>query len=151
MILLTYEDSDYIHRVATEHVKLLQSDTLIRTQGTQIEIALYEEMIAHRLRYAGDWLGIVTDREEYMKAYAWAHYEPANAQVTIESLYVDPEYRQQGYATELKQQIEKWAKSQGARQIIGTVQQSNQAMVELNEALGYRVDKYIMSKSLEES
>ncbi|URY19162.1 hypothetical protein K9F10_12835 [Staphylococcus pseudintermedius] len=52
MILLTYEDSDYIHRVATEHVKLLQSDTLIRTQGTQIEIALYEEMIAHRLRYA---------------------------------------------------------------------------------------------------
>lgn len=53
MILLTYEDSDYIHRVATEHVKLLQSDTLIRTQGTQIEIALYEEMIAHRLRYAG--------------------------------------------------------------------------------------------------
>ncbi|MDE9752388.1 GNAT family N-acetyltransferase [Staphylococcus delphini] len=150
MILLTYEDSDYIHRVAEQHVKLLQSDPLMRTQGTQMEIALYEEMIAHRLRYAGDWLGIVTDREKHMKGYAWAHYEPANAQVTIESLYVAPEHRQQGCATELKQQIEKWSKSKGARQIIGTVQQSNQAMLQLNEALGYRVEKYIMSKSLEE-
>ncbi|MEJ7541702.1 GNAT family N-acetyltransferase [Staphylococcus intermedius] len=151
MILLTPEDRDYIHLVAVQHVQLLQSDTLMRSQGTQMEIALYEEMIAYRLRYAGDWIGVLTDAHQHMKAYAWAHYEPTNAQVTIESLYVDPEFRQQGYATELKRQIEKWAQSKGARQIIGTVQQSNQAMLQLNKALGYRVEKYIMSKSLEES
>ncbi|WP_238989570.1 hypothetical protein [Staphylococcus ursi] len=65
MILLTPEDSDYIHRVAVQHVKLLQSDALMRSQGTQMEIALYEEMIAHRLCYVGDWIGIMTDTNQH--------------------------------------------------------------------------------------
>lgn len=151
MFLLTPEDREHIHSVAEHHVQLLQSDTLTKTQGMQMEIALYEEMVAHRLRHAEDWIGVVTDAKNGMIAYAWAHYEPSTAQVTIESLYVAPEYRQQGYATDLKQRIETWAKMQGARQLKGTVQQSNQAMIQLNEALGYRVEKYIMSKSLEES
>ncbi|WP_420802221.1 GNAT family N-acetyltransferase [Staphylococcus hyicus] len=83
-----------------------------------------------------------------MHAYIWGHFDAPSKIVTIESLYVSEEYRHKGIATTLKRNVERWAKSLRAQQVIGTVLASNTAMLTLNEKLGYRVQKVIMQKEL---
>ena len=114
-----------------------------------MEIALYEEMIERRLRYTQDWLGVMREDDDRVQAYGWAHFDGTSQTVTIESLYVTPAYRKQGYAEQFKQEIEQWAIKRGAHQLIGKVDKNNEAMIALNQKLGYQVEKYTMVKNLE--
>ncbi|AKS67738.1 GNAT family acetyltraansferase [Staphylococcus schleiferi] len=150
MLLLKPKNHHYIHQVASIHVQMLYEQRHSNKKAvSQMEIALYEEMIERRLRYTQDWLGVMRGDDDRVQAYGWAHFDSTSQTVTIESLYVAPAYRQQGYAEQLKKEIEQWAIKQEAHQLIGTVDKNNEAMIALNQKLGYQVEKYTMVKNLE--
>ncbi|WP_281198386.1 GNAT family N-acetyltransferase [Staphylococcus schleiferi] len=150
MFLLKPENHHYIHQVASKHVQMLYEQRHSNKKTvSQMEIALYEEMIERRLRYTQDWLGVMREDDDRVQAYGWAHFDGTSQTVTIESLYVTPAYRKQGYAEQFKQEIEQWAIKRGAHQLIGKVDKNNEAMIALNQKLGYQVEKYTMVKNLE--
>lgn len=67
---------------------------------------------------------------------------------SVITLWVDPEYRRQGIATELKKRGETWAKSIGLEHIQTAVHESNMAMFELNQAQGYEVVQIKLRKKI---
>ena len=144
---ITYMDVDAIRQIANFHTEMLQDDPMAQKGKTAMMCALYEEMIQRRLKYEQEYICVVSEQTQ-IHAYIWGHFDAPSKTVTIESLYVSEEYRHKGIATTLKRNVEKWAKSLRAQQVIGTVLASNTAMLTLNEKLGYRVQKVIMQKEL---
>lgn len=68
----------------------------------------------------------------------------------IETLWVDPRYRQQGIAKILKERGEQWAKRHELDHISSFVHCKNPSMLSLNEKLGYELVGYKLRKSLVE-
>ncbi|SUK17041.1 GNAT family acetyltransferase [Staphylococcus agnetis] len=145
---ITHADVTCIQQIAHNHVQMLQEDPTVQKGMTTMMCALYEEMILRRLQYDQECIRVVL-RETLVVSYIWAHFDQSSKTVTIESLYIHPDYRQQGIAMELKQYVENWARSLKAHHVIGTVLATNTAMQSLNEKLGYRVQKVIMHKPLD--
>lgn len=67
---------------------------------------------------------------------------------SVITLWVDPDYRRQGIATELKKRGENWARNAGLEYIQTSVHESNMAMFELNQAQGYEVVQIKLRKKL---
>jgi RimJ/RimL family protein N-acetyltransferase len=67
---------------------------------------------------------------------------------SIETLWVDPDFRKQGIATTLKQRGEAWAKAKKLDHISTFVHGKNSAMLALNENLGYELVGYKLRKDL---
>ncbi|MGV3243367.1 GNAT family N-acetyltransferase [Staphylococcus sp. 11261D007BR] len=143
-----YNDQKWISAIATLHVDMLKEDALTPISHSTTSRALYEEMLRHRLKHATEFVQICLSDEQTLTAYIWAHFDSVMNQVTIESLFVKPQYRNQHLATQLKYNVEAWGRTLGATQIVGTVRTDNYAMQHLNERLGYQTQKVIMSKSL---
>nr|WP_232796188.1 GNAT family N-acetyltransferase [Staphylococcus canis] len=106
-------------------------------------------MINQRLQYSKEYILVEESQRAHLTAYIWAHYDQPLKQVVIESLFVHPSYRSNGVATRLKKEVEEWAKSVGAEQLVGTVRMDNHAMIELNTQLGYKKEKIVMAKRIE--
>ncbi len=66
----------------------------------------------------------------------------------IHGLWVDPQYRGMGIASKLKVEGEKWAISQQCEMMDANVRVSNNAMIELNKKLGYKIERYNFRKNL---
>lgn len=67
---------------------------------------------------------------------------------SIYTLWVSPDWRNKGYATELKRQGEAWAKDCGLDHIYTWVHADNSKMVKLNKAMGYQTVNYKMKKKI---
>lgn len=65
----------------------------------------------------------------------------------VHYLYVSPEYRQHGLATRLKKIAEKVCRARGCDAVEGVVARQNKAMIKLNKKLGYKITRYVFSKS----
>jgi ribosomal protein S18 acetylase RimI-like enzyme len=68
----------------------------------------------------------------------------------IHYLYVLPEYRHHGLATKLKKAAEQFCRGHGCHAVEGVVAKQNQAMIKLNQKLGYEIARYVFSKNLHE-
>ncbi len=69
--------------------------------------------------------------------------------VNIELLYVEPQFRKLGIATQLKIALEKWAKTMNAKRISNTIHKNNLPMISLNKDLGYQVSHVKMYKDID--
>ncbi|WP_339899552.1 GNAT family N-acetyltransferase [uncultured Gilvimarinus sp.] len=67
----------------------------------------------------------------------------------VASLWVHPNYRRQGVATQLKELAETWLRDHGATEIRTQVYMENRKMRALNEKLGYKVKLVGMAKSIQ--
>lgn len=144
---LTLTEDDYIWEIAEIQEQLI-SFYESHYQYTKVSIALRFEMIKARLKHSQDKI-LITEMDQQLVAFIWGHFEPPKKLVQIEMLYVAENYRKQGYASKLKEHIETWAKQVGAITIEGTINVENQAMIELNKQLGYKVSHLKMSKDLQ--
>jgi ribosomal protein S18 acetylase RimI-like enzyme len=63
-------------------------------------------------------------------------------------LWISPEFRKKGIATELKKKIEKIAIDRGVKKIRTNVYSSNKTMLDLNLKLGYEITRYDLEKKL---
>lgn len=143
---LTLNHQTTINEVATIHEHLLENQE-VNYKATQTSIALRYEMINARLRHTNDTILLLEHNQE-IKGFIWGHYELQTKTVTIELLYVYPDYRRQGLAKQLKMAIEQWAKDIGAVSIQSTIHIKNEAMLNLNRQLGYDDTHIRMRKDL---
>lgn len=67
---------------------------------------------------------------------------------SIQTLWVDPEYRRQGIAKTLKKRGETWAKENNLDHISTFVHAKNSSMTALNNELGYELVGYKLKKSM---
>lgn len=147
MRVLNKNERDYIHQIANIH-EILLTETEPGYQYTSLSIALRFEMICSRLEYSNDKIYIV-ENDTQLCAFIWGHFNSETQTVSIELLYVEPQYRNRGLATRLKCGIENWAKSIKAKQIISTVHKDNMIMISLNKRLGYHLSHVKMHKDIE--
>ena len=143
---MTLEDESWINEIARIHEHLI-SENEFNYQVTSTSMALRYEMIISRLKYANDII-LINEHAGSLKGFIWAHYEPQLKIVQIEVLYVKPDFRRQGIASQLKRDIEQWANSMDAISIESTVNKEHNDMVKLNENLGYQTSHLKMSKKL---
>jgi RimJ/RimL family protein N-acetyltransferase len=66
----------------------------------------------------------------------------------VQTLWIKPEYRKKGIATELKRRAETWAREMKLDHISTFVSNRNPAMLALNESLGYEVYGFKLRKKL---
>ena len=95
------------------------------------------------------YLGIAQDDQDEPVGFIWAYRKSDDDKnVMIMSLHVEPEYRNQGIASQLKQNLESWCKEIGVQSVETTVHFDNKNMLELNLKLGYNAGMVCMTKKL---
>lgn len=98
---------------------------------------------------SGLYLGIAQDDQDELVGFIWAYRKSDDEKsVMIMSLHVEPEYRNQGIASQLKQNLESWCKEIGVQSVETTVHFDNKNMLELNLKLGYNAGMVCMKKKL---
>lgn len=113
-----------------------------------------EELVEEQTRFNNDYregklICLIARVEQQIIGFIWA--ENSNREkglVTIMSLWTAPEFRRQGVATLLKQELETAAKSQGYQKIRTSVYAPNNKMLDLNLKLGYQIKRYTLEKVL---
>lgn len=141
---LKLEDKHFINQIAYIHERELAQQNNTQ-QPTNFAVSLREEMIMRRLNFMNDAIYIEVI-EGKLVGFIWGHLE--KEVVIIEMLYVTYNYRKHGIASKLKRTIETWAIANHAHKVIGTVNISNTAMIEVNNKLGYTTKRLIMEKEL---
>lgn len=66
----------------------------------------------------------------------------------VQTLWVKPEFRKKGIATELKKRAEEWAREMKLDHISTFVSNKNTSMLALNESLGYEIFGFKMRKKI---
>ncbi|MCJ1656965.1 GNAT family N-acetyltransferase [Staphylococcus sp. NRL 16/872] len=145
---LKIEDKKWIETIARHHEYYLEQRE-VDYNATRMSIALRQEMIVRRLQYSDDVIYVEHDSNGLqLIAFIWGHYERSFDTVITEMLYTSPHFRGKGYATQLKRTLERWAITQGASSIEGTVDAKNDEMIHINKARGYEVSHLKMRKDL---
>ncbi|WP_164993388.1 GNAT family N-acetyltransferase [Macrococcus sp. DPC7161] len=115
-----------------------------------LEIALRIESMKLLLAY-NDEIFYVTDGDDNehaprIIAYIWYTIDCNKNEtfIYIKSTYVHPDYRQQGYATLLKDSVKNVAIQKGINRIESKVHKNNISMRQLNLKLGYKIKDNIM-------
>ena len=62
------------------------------------------------------------------------------------SLWTEEKFRGQGIATQLKQEMENWAKKNHIKRIDTTINMKNTKMLSINEKMGYEIKYLRMEK-----
>lgn len=143
---LNLEDKQFIKQIAYIH-ELELAKQAHKTKPTTFAVSLREEMIIRRLQYMNDVIYCYV-KEERLIGFIWGHCHKEDKVVVVEMLFVSQDYRHKQIATELKQAIEQWAIENDIYKVVGTVNRDNEAMIQLNNKLGYSSEKIIMSKEL---
>ncbi len=93
----------------------------------------------------------IAENKSEIISFIWAEVnENDKDTIDIFSLWTDEKYRGQGIASNLKIELEKWAKSEtSAKKIATTVSAKNRNMVDLNKKLGYEIIYHKMVKRME--
>lgn len=84
--------------------------------------------------------------EESIAGFHWVDTEGHAAH--IKSLWVQESLRKSGLAAQLKRAGEEWARSRGLKEMMTSVHFSNQRMLDINIANGFRPGFVQMTKSL---
>jgi len=93
--------------------------------------------------------GLTAKTEKGIIGFIWAELLPKRPDVAeIFSLWISPEFRKKGIATELKNKIEKIAIDRGVKKIRTNVYSSNKTMLDFNLKLGYKITRYDLEKEL---
>ncbi len=147
MRTLNKDEHNYIKQIANIHETLL-SQAESNYKCTKLSIALRYEMICSRLEHTNDKIYIY-ENEGQLIAFIWGYFSNEKSMVNIELLYVEPQFRKLGIATQLKIALEKWAKTMNAKRISSTIHKSNLPMISLNKDLGYQVSHVKMYKDID--
>ena len=113
-----------------------------------------EEMIETKTNFieAGEkniLSGLTVKIDNKIIGFIWFEILLKNPEIAeIISLWIDPEFRKQGIATALKQELEIVAKDKGFKKIRTNVYSSNKSMLDLNLKLGYKIIRYDLEKEL---
>lgn len=121
------------HQKSDKHVKVAQS--------------LEFEAINRALKYEKSAVLGAFNRKNCI-GFIWAKLEQQHKQVKIHNLFVVEAFRNQGIASRLKEEIERWAIENNASSIVTTVDSKNEAMIHINQSNGYQTEKLIMRKNL---
>lgn len=143
---LTLKQKQYITEIADIHESELAKQNE-DYRKSRLSVGLREEMINHGLKYNTDIVWLETQKEQLI-GFIWARYLNDYNKVIIEMLHVNEAFRKQGIATRFKNEVEAWARAQGAQKIESTVANHNIQMQQLNLNMDYHVSKVIMSKNL---
>lgn len=101
---------------------------------TPVDIALRYESIQLLMKHKHDQITVI-EQNNKICAYIWYAIDD---EIHIKSTYVYPEYRNQGYAIQLKYYVETIAREQHIGIIYSDVDTRNFAMKQLNKRLGYQ-------------
>ena len=143
---LTLKQKQYITKIADIHESELAKQNE-DYRKSRLSVGLREEMINHGLKYNTDIVWLETQKEQLI-GFIWARYLNDYNKVIIEMLHVNEAFRKQGIATRFKNEVEAWARAQGAQKIESTVANHNIQMQQLNLDMDYHVSKVIMTKNL---
>lgn len=143
---LTLKQKQYITEIADIHESELAKQNE-DYRKSRLSVVLREEMINHGLKYNTDIVWLETQKEQLI-GFIWARYLNDYNKVIIEMLHVNEAFRKQGIATRFKNEVEAWARAQGAQKIESTVANHNIQMQQLNLNMDYHVSKVIMTKNL---
>ncbi|GAA6816718.1 GNAT family N-acetyltransferase [Helicobacter pylori] len=143
---LNLKDTQFINQIAYIHELELAKQAHMQ-EPTTFAVSLREEMIFRRLKYMDDVIYCYI-KDERLIGFIWGHCQKEDKVVVVEMLFVTHDYRDKHIASELKEAIEQWAIANNIYKVVGTVNKDNQAMIELNNKLGYSTEKLIMSKDL---
>ncbi|MFQ3853289.1 GNAT family N-acetyltransferase [Staphylococcus parequorum] len=143
---LTLKQKQYITKIADIHESELAKQNE-DYRKSRLSVVLREEMINHGLKYNTDIVWLETQKEQLI-GFIWARYLNDYNKVIIEMLHVNEAFRKQGIATRFKNEVEAWARAQGAQKIESTVANHNIQMQQLNLNMDYHVSKVIMTKNL---
>ena len=143
---LTLKQKQYITEIADLHESELAKQNE-DYRKSRLSVGLREEMINHGLKYNTDIVWLETQKEQLI-GFIWARYLNDYNKVIIEMLHVNEAFRKQGIATRFKNEVEAWARAQGAQKIESTVANHNIQMQQLNLNMDYHVSKVIMTKNL---
>ncbi|WP_414055901.1 GNAT family N-acetyltransferase [Macrococcus equi] len=133
MRYLSIDETDYIKSIANIHEHI---PTIYDTgkKVTSLEISLRYESIRLLMHHRGDQIIIIEDNRQ-LCAFIWFSL---NDSLHIKSTYVCKQFRNKGFATQLKVQVERIAKSKNIKQIFCDVDRRNEPMRQLNLKLGYK-------------
>lgn len=93
--------------------------------------------------------GLTAKTETEIIGFIWAEKILEKPEtVNIISLWTAPDFRKQGVATALKQELEKVVKAKGLKKIRTSVYSPNSAMLEMNLKLGYKIIRYDLEKEI---
>ncbi|MFQ3904782.1 GNAT family N-acetyltransferase [Staphylococcus sp. Mo2-7] len=143
---LTLKQKQYITKIADIHESELAKQNE-DYRKSRLSVVLREEMINHGLKYNTDIVWLETQKEQLI-GFIWARYLNDYNKVIIEMLHVNEAFRKQRIATRFKNEVEAWARAQGAQKIESTVANHNIQMQQLNLNMDYHVSKVIMTKNL---
>ncbi|MDK9865853.1 MULTISPECIES: GNAT family N-acetyltransferase [Staphylococcus] len=143
---LTLKQKQYITEIADLHESELAKQNE-DYRKSRLSVGLREEMINHGLKYNTDIVWLETQKEQLI-GFIWARYLNDYNKVIIEMLHVNEAFRKQGIATRFKNEVEAWARAQGAQKVESTVANHNIQMQQLNLNMDYHVSKVIMTKNL---
>lgn len=143
---LTLKQKQYITEIADIHESELAKQNE-DYRKSRLSVGLREEMINHGLKYNTDIVWLETQKEQLI-GFIWARYLNDYNKVIIEMLHVNEAFRKQGIATRFKNEVEAWARAQGAQKVESTVANHNIQMQQLNLNMDYHVSKVIMTKNL---
>ncbi|MBN1970003.1 MAG: GNAT family N-acetyltransferase [Candidatus Delongbacteria bacterium] len=97
----------------------------------------------------GKMVTFIATHNNKIIGFVWAEFvdnDPEDSKII--SLWVDPDYRNQGIATKLKKKLEENLKISGVKKLRTNVYAPNKQMLDLNLKLGYRIIRYDMLKDL---
>lgn len=143
VVIKNIEDDATIYSIS----EMAASSFKGENQSLRLATSLEYEAIKRSLEYEKSVLKGALIQDECM-GFIWAKYNVHDREVKIYNLLVDKSQRNKGIATALKREIEKWAKEMGAYTIVSTVHAHNKTMIQINESMGYEVEKVIMRKKL---
>ena len=119
MRTLNKDEHNYIKQIANIHETLL-SQAESNYKCTKLSIALWViEMICSRLEHTNDKIYIYENGGQLIAIGDILVMK--KSMVNIELLYVEPQFRKLGIATQLKIALEKWAKTMNAKRISSTI------------------------------
>ncbi|TDM41676.1 GNAT family N-acetyltransferase [Macrococcoides goetzii] len=130
---LSLTETNKIKEIAALHENIpLAYDSSYKV--TPVDIALRYESIQLLMKHKHDQITVI-EQNNKICAYIWYTIDD---EIHIKSTYVYPEYRNQGYAIQLKYYVETIAREQHIGIIYSDVDTRNFAMKQLNKRLGYQ-------------
>lgn len=144
---ISIHDSELISKIALEHSKAplnWNKNYSYTTEEVNQDIERIKNFLKSKKAII---LADLLNNE--LKGFIWGEIADNNLnQLEIISLWVDKENRQQGIASNLKIELEKYCKQNQIRTITTSVFANNHKMLNLNKKLGYEIVYHKMKKKL---
>ncbi len=129
--LLTQEDTQCFEQIAKQHAAIGAMFGSEYSPTTEVIKKFFNELV--EIHHTKQSFCMIAEDCGNLISYIWAHKK--NKVLNIYSLWTKENFRGQGIATQLKKEMEKWAKDHKITRIDTTISIENKKMLEINEKL----------------